>query len=53
MAAVARLGAVVLREAALWGAALLLHLLVAAAIARLMIGPRAAAPELPTLEALN
>lgn len=49
MAAVARLGAVALREAALWGAALLLHLLVAAAIARLMIGPRAAAPDAPVL----
>lgn len=42
-------GAVALREAALWGAALLSHLFVAAGIAHLMIGPRPVMPDAPVL----
>ena len=49
MTRLARFGAVTLREAALWGAALLLHLFVAAGIAHLIIGPRPTMPDAPVL----
>ena len=49
MSALTWVGAVALRETALWGAALLLHLFVAAGIAHLMIGPRPVVPDAPVL----
>lgn len=49
MSALTWVGAVALRETALWGAALLLHLFFAAGIAHLMIGPRPVVPDAPVL----
>lgn len=49
MSALTWIGAVAFREAALLGAALLLHLFVASGIAHLIIGPRPVTPDAPVL----